>query len=197
MDLALFNKTTFIDFKQICEGKLRLAVGQFDRKKVATADLDGLSDQLVSGISLSVPRLIEEKATYDREPTQMPDPFGHFDIVPGVKITLIIPFEGDSDLFGVRPTSGHISPPSGSVISKTELSLSEEFRTEDDNAQAAKHAFDRRIEKIRYHLTTLTSDCETLKKHLCQTARRLIEARQAEIRKDEEFGKAMGIPRRS
>ena len=34
MELALFNKTTFSDFRQMCEGKLRTAVGQLDRKQV-------------------------------------------------------------------------------------------------------------------------------------------------------------------
>jgi hypothetical protein len=197
MDLQLFSKTSFSDFKQHCEGKLRHVVGQLDKKRVSTADLDELSDQLVSGISLAVPRLLEEKMAYDREPTQMPDPFGHFDIVPGVKTTLVIPFEGDSDLFHVRPSSWGTSIPFGSLSSRDELTLAEEFTTQNDNAQTAKQAFDQRILKIKQYLGTLTSDCDSLKKELRQTSRRLIEARRAKIKKEEEFANAMGIPRRS
>lgn len=53
------------------------------------------------------------------------------------------------------------------------------------------------IAHIVSYLVTLASDCEKLKQELRQTAVRLIEARQARIRKDEEFEKGMGIPRRS
>ena len=127
----------------------------------------------------------------------MPDPFGHFDVVPGVRITFFVPIEGDAPLFHVQPSSHHLSPPLGRVTDKSEVALSEEFRGDIFNAQTATQAYEQMVAKIRDYLKTLASDCEQLKQDLRQTARRLIEARQAQIRRDDDFDKGMRIPRRA
>jgi hypothetical protein len=91
----------------------------------------------------------------------------------------------------------HASPPAITVTNRSELILSEDVFPENDNDSAANQAYDRKIAKIQDCLKTLAADFESLKLELRQSARRLIEARQAKIKKDDDFDKGMGIPRRT
>lgn len=76
-----------------------------------------------------VPQLIEGNTEYKKMTVRLPDRYGRGSLVEGVRITFVVPFVGDGELFGVRSSSfsGHV--PVGRKTAKNELSLIHETST--------------------------------------------------------------------
>lgn len=112
---------------------LRKAINNYDGNKLLNTSTEDLCEYFFERFSVTVPNL---KPAY----------------IPGAKITINIPFEGDGEVFNIRPTSFSLSPPRA-TISRTSLQF--EYTGESLDASRVKSSFDSSLQEIEGYLNTL------------------------------------------
>lgn len=75
--------------------------------------INNLCDYLITKYSIEVPALDEAAIHIDRHDVQInrTDIFGDRFVASGTTIDVIVPFTGEKDAFGIRPTTASLNPP--------------------------------------------------------------------------------------
>jgi hypothetical protein len=116
------------DYFQFVEGRKQEMLHEIERMTIeqVSGDVTGLTENILRRYGVSVPVLHPEEKTGEaqdvkidisRDPTRlfMHTGFGASE-VDGTRVTINIPFEGDSSIFRVKPPSYNLNPPRGEVI---------------------------------------------------------------------------------
>jgi len=171
-----------------------------DRNTILNGSVNDLAEHFVSKYFLDVPRLRRDEAhVLDPEDTKIDvsydqtryfrEPGLHY--LQGTAFTLIVPFNGDANLFSMQPSTYSISGIRGRVRHGALV-----FRHErlDDNAAAVKSDYDTRLAQVESHLETQRRDVQDWNSKLAETARSFIEARKTRILGALNLTESLGYP---
>jgi len=175
-------------------------VEETDRNRILNASLSDLVDHFVSKYFLDVPRLRRDEAhlldpqdakidvSYDFS-RSFREPGPHYE--QGTLFTLVVPFDGDADLFSMQPSTFSMSGTRGSVQNGALV-----FRHQrlDHDGAAVKSDLDGRLGQVESHLETQRRDVHDWNSRLPETVRSLIEARKKKILDGLNLTESLGYP---
>jgi len=198
----LFHKHGISEVIEHQKNELRKAVGGLSRVELEK-DHSELAEMLAAKFNIKVPVVLEDKieVTEDEplvnssgDPMQsMPDPSRPFH-VPGFRVTVHIPFEGEGWLFDVQPAASSLNPPRGQVRG-TELLLVREVSAE--RQAALKAEIDQDLASVKNCLECLRPSAQQLANELKQMASQEIAKRQQQLASQSELMSSLGFPKRT
>jgi hypothetical protein len=199
-ELLFYGRARLSDVLYAYPQQLAKDVEETDRNRILNASLSDLVDHFVSKYFLDVPRLRHDEAhlldpqdtkidvSYDRS-RYFREPGPHY--LQGTVFTLVVPFDGDPDLFSMQPSTFSMSGIRGSVQNGTLV-----FRHQrlDQDGAAIKGDFDGRLGQVESHLETQRRDVQEWNSRLPDSVRSLIEARKKKILDGLNLTESLGYP---
>ena len=205
MSDLLFNRSRLSDLIGAYPGAMQDEVDGWDRNKVLAASESDLTDYLVQKYTLDVPGLRareewdsaadEVKVDVSHDFRRVPFGDGRPILVPGHRVTVRVPFDGDPDLLNYRSSSFDLNPPRAEV-SKDQCSLVFTLTIPYDDSDAAKirQEIDREVAKVERYLGWLRDDCATWNSGLWDTAAQCVERRKRRLLEQAALLGQLGIP---
>ena len=206
----LFSARRLFDFLSEQAQQARASVQEIKQARLLSSPVNDIVEQLIVDHILTVPELRTESlsALPPQEVTIAAEDFGRHLRIPGVSVTVRVPFIGEPKLFQCQPSSYTTAPPAGEVWQQ-ELRLTYEWEAQrpiDLNAAIEKH-----IQSIQQYLAWMRVDVEAfnqkvralLVEEVSQRQQRLEQATRTVtglgllIRPDEEAGSGTGRTRRT
>jgi hypothetical protein len=191
---ALFSRRDWFDVERNQKILLEEEVASMDENRLLNTSVDDLCTYLIGKYSIDdVPTLRPEEIAVDQRETQIDvsrDPMRFvFDrsrpaYVTGTEIEYSVPFDGDRNVFDVRPTTYTLNPPRGHIVGG-ELRIY--IRGIDLAPDAVTREFDTTLSQIEGHLQTLRSDTSKLSAQLPSVARNSIESRRKKLLSDQNL----------
>ena len=182
--------------------KLTQSVATVSASEILSRPPDHLAEELCDTFRIDPPVLRESDIQASQEETQVDvshdarrfilDRSGPFH-VPGTTVSFHVPFDGDPELFGARPSSFTSSPPHADVRDG-ELVFS--FEGVDHDAEAVKAEFERELAAVRQYLSWLLNDVVPFNESLRANAKERIERRRQKLLKDQGMVSQLGYPLR-
>jgi hypothetical protein len=111
--------------------------------------------------------------------------------IRGTKVTVSIPFEGDPNVFQLRPSTFTTVFPRGKITG-TDLIL--EYPTSEHNPEALRKAIEQDIARVELYLQYATNEIREYNTALPGLVRELVTARKKKLLADAELVAAIGIP---
>ena len=180
--------------------ELRRQVARMPKPELLETPTKDLCDLLRAELEIQVPVLLEAD-TYVEPGEAHVDVIGS--LVPGSHyggthrplsahlVEVAIPFEGDGQLFKLRPSTFGTTRPQGEVREQ-ELRMS--FDTEHHGSQAVKSMIDAWVADIKKHLGWLQRQAVEFNDGLHFIARQAIEDRKRKVMREEELVASLGFP---
>lgn len=183
-DSALFNDGTLSSLVMSYPDRLAKEIGELDRNKVLNGSLSDICDAFVARYRLDVPRLKQDEI-YSLDPQDAKidvswdrtryfrDEGSHH--VQGTTFSIVVPFDGDADLFRLQPSSYYMQTYHGEIQGQT-LVLQ---HSRHDHDQAAVNAdFTQRLKVIQEYLDRQRVEVEAWNRDLPKKAMALLEQRK-------------------
>jgi hypothetical protein len=196
----LFSNGDWFAVQECQKKQLTDEVAKIDGNRLLNTSVDDLSDYFYKKYFIDVPVLLENEIVADQQETQIDvshdpmrfitDPSRPF-YIPGVSIEITVPFDGEAELFKIRPTTYTLSPPRGEIRGN-QLIL--HIQGADLKADQVRESIDRTLSEIKTHLDTLRRDATGLNGQLLQLARDAIERRRAKLLGNQNLVSALGLP---
>ena len=111
--------------------------------------------------------------------------------VKGTSIIFIVPFDGDADLFRVRPSAFTSILPYGEVHS---AELKFEYRDANHDGQRIRSAFDQNIREVQQYLGFVAENVTNFNQTLSQFVQSEIQSRREKLLKDRGLAASLGFP---
>ena len=205
MSGILFNRGRLTDLTRAYPRKMQDEVDGWDRNKVLAASESDLIDYLVRKYILDAPRLrpreewdsaadeVTVDVSHDFRRAAFAD--GGRVLVPGHRVSVRVPFEGDPDLFEYRPSTYDLNPPRAELC-KRESTLVLTFNVPQDDADAEKinQDLNNEIARIDRYLGQIRDDCATWNSGLRETATKCLERRKRRLLEQAKLLGQLGIP---
>lgn len=202
---ALFSKNQLSDFLHKRGESITSQVDAVGRDQFLNATVDTLVGHFTEALSVEPITLLTDEKTLDHEETQVDvsgDPRRVMPIfeqgpvlIPGLRLTLIIPFKGEAHLLDLRPSSYVMAFPRGRVGTTAgggnELRLLYE-RPSDDMADL-KGQINKDIELLQQFLSAQRRDIQSWNSSLPQQIRQAVEARRSRISSHDSTILSLGI----
>ncbi|WP_186038858.1 hypothetical protein [Burkholderia gladioli] len=160
-------------------------VGRLNERQLLSSSVEDLVNYLVDKYQIEVPSLDVERAVADQQeatlqPGQADSMFYGMprSSVPGILVTLEVPFSGYSDAFRIRPSTFSSLMPQAQVEGNRLILTVIGVRL---STQQVQQQFDSEIENIQQHLNWLRSDMDGLNTQLPLLARQAIDHRKAAL----------------
>lgn len=192
-----FNNRKFYDFANSLANSIENRINNYDKSKFDNQTIEELTEQLVEEFKIELPQ-IKEDAIYQKKPSDTKIRYsgrGHFGrstSVDGTKYTLIIPFTGDSAMFGIFPSSFTSVLPYG-IIEPEVLKVVYEVPVGQD-ASSIKADFDNNLGTIKKYLEFLAKDINDFNGKLEPSIKARLERRKDKLDNDDEIANTFGFP---
>jgi len=186
----LFDYTDWYSVNQHQQNKLLEEINNIDGNQLLNSAIEDLCDYFEKKYWVEVPTLDIENIVSDQHEKKIDvsndftraisnrnQPF----YIDGTSIEITIPFDGDSELFKVRPTSYTLNPPRAEIRNNHIILEIEGVDLTSENVQ--RH-IKSTISKIEQYLSTLRNDAQSLNSGLKSSARSAIEQRREKLLKD-------------
>ena len=193
----LFNGRKFYDFANSLANSIENRINNYDKSKFDNHSIDNLTAQLVDEFKIELPELKEDDI-YQKKPSDTKIRYsgrGHFGrstTVDGTKYTLIIPFSGNSTMFGIFPTSFTNVLPYG-IVESEKLKVVYEVPVGQDVSRI-KTDFDNNLGTIKKYLEFLTKDINDFNVKMESSVRVSLERRKNKFDNDDEIANTFGFP---
>jgi hypothetical protein len=154
-----------------------------DRYLLNTSD-DALAADLFARFQLTVPQLDETEITVSPPREVQIDVSGEFRFgygtqsVKGIEITFSVPYQGEMELFRVRPTHSNLNPPRA-IIKAGELCFP--FRHTELNAEQIRRDFDGQLKSLREFLVRQANDIKPFNDNLKSNAMQAVSQRRDKL----------------
>jgi hypothetical protein len=202
-DLLFYGKRSLSDLLYAYPKMLAKEIEETDRNKILNASLSDLVDHFVSKFLLDVPKLkIEEAHSLEPEDIKVDvsrdftraihGPGPHF--IQGTAFTLVVPFDGDPDLFDCSPSTSFLSGVHAGIDGNTLLLRHERLDHDAAAVAAVKRDFEGRLAQIQTCLDTQRRDVQDWNAKLPDTARSLLDARRRKILEGLSLTESLGFP---
>jgi hypothetical protein len=186
-DSALFNDGTLSSLVMAYPDRLMTEIRALDRNKVLNGSLTDICDAFVAKYRLEVPRLkTDEIYSLDPQDAQIDvsgDRSRYFrgegpHHVQGTTFSIVVPFDGDPDLFRLQPSSHYMQVYHGEIQGQTLILR----HSRHDHDQAAVNAdFTQRLKVIHEYLDRQRVEVDAWNRDLPKKALALLEQRKAKL----------------
>ena len=177
-------------------------IASLSEEQVLNTSSDDLSNYFVEKHRIEPAAIDESGITQERSDSEIEVSgridFGVLDrnspaFVPGTRITLFVPFSGDSLLFRCAPSTFSLGTPRGEVRSR-ELVLIYDWIAPD--IPGAKREIERDLQQIKTHLSRIETQVNEFNSTLRQKADQEIAARREKLLRDRGVVESLGFPLR-
>lgn len=203
----LFSRAHLSDALRAQTGAVAERVQSISESVLRAADDAELTDQLAEDLKIVPLRLDQQNQTMRREEIQVdvtgdPRRFGFPDgrrlLVPGLRVTVSIPYVGDEQLWGFQPSTYRLSGPRGIVraqrgVDRGVLDLVIE-QPSDEPLENIKTELQRRIEDITFFIDSQGRDLAGFDDTLRQHIRIALAERRSRLKKHDGLADLLGIP---
>jgi len=182
------------------EARMREEIDAYDRNRLLNTPPDDLAEYFALKFLIEPVTLLEDQTIVTDDETKV-DVSGDrnraiFDrgrpfLIAGTKITVRVPFTGESDLFKVRPSAFSLNPPQGD-LARNALFLT--FTTTQPDDATLKSWHPQIMADIREHLRRIASDLEFFNSSLRDKARSYTNSRRERLLKGQNLATALGVP---
>ena len=200
-DVLFYKKGDIYDTLQHQKVKLQEEVNRLGRDYILKVSEQDLCKSLVNKYTIEIPKLRDENL-HALEPgdTQIdvrhrPD-YAVFDTsrphyVKGTSLTIVIPFEGEEELFHFMPSAVASYFPRGTIVDN-EIHLT--YEDVNMKPESVKSTYENDVRIIKQHLRSIASNVEQHNNSLEPKIRELITQRKDKILKEKDMVASLGIP---
>lgn len=151
-----------------------------------------LVEYFVEKYRIEVPTLHRERALLDepQETYQEVNDYGRQIRIPSTRIRLTVPFDGEQNMFYVRPSTFDLNPPRATV---TGNGVVIELIVRNSEQDQVKNALNRTLDDIERYLTWQRPTIDGLNAKLAEQARQAIETRRDRLLKDRNLVSSLGF----
>ncbi|MEA2861904.1 MAG: hypothetical protein QOC72_3943 [Methylobacteriaceae bacterium] len=196
----LFAEGDFFRLMDSRRQALANEIQSYDSNQLLNTPTDDLVQYFRARFALESPKLRQEDAHVDQQEAQVQvrDHFadfrgGHGGVtisVPGTRVELTIPFEGDPNMFRVRPNTFDSAPPYA-IISGSTLIIRVQGR--DLTQDRLKQELDNTLNSIKQYLQWQKTNAEEFNRTLDATVRTGIEARKEKLLRAQNLVAGLGF----
>jgi hypothetical protein len=198
----LFNNDSILNVLPDQERQIKTKIQSFAPNYILNSSEEDLIASLVDEFTLDTPVIDEtqihvdygeEQIDVSRDPMRMfHDRSGPF-YIAGTRVTFVIPFTGDPNLFLVQPQNFTYSlGGSKAKIVKSEIHIT--YSSATLSPQRAKGEFDNELKQIKQNLGNLKIAIDRHNAGLEQQIRLLIQQRKNKLLTDAQLASAIGFP---
>lgn len=186
----LFNNDDWHSVDQRQRKELAKEIDSINGDRLLNSSVDDLCDYFEKKYRIEVPVLKPEEIVADQRETKIDvsgDQSRYFSnpgqpfYVNGTTVEISVPFEGDSEVFKIQPTSFTMSPPRAEVKNNN---LIIKIEGTDLSAERVRTDVNRTVAEIEGYLVTLRSNVLGLNSQVRSIARGAIEQRRGKLLKD-------------
>lgn len=211
--MELFNHETSTDYFSKRLGKAFSEINNISDKEITSCDLREWNDYLCDKYTVNSITLYEEsmekaisKEVIKKHYMFADNPYEpDYYNVDGVKITYIIPFEGEADLLYLRPSSfiltkypyEHLENPGIKNIGKISLSIpfeNDTLRGQPDMQKFVNDSFESKFKNYRSMISNLNVEAENYNKRLSSELMKQLEIRREKASSFFAITEALEIP---
>ncbi|GJL59722.1 MAG: hypothetical protein NPIRA03_25790 [Nitrospirales bacterium] len=195
----LFNNVHWFDIDQHQRKLISDELGTIDGNRLLNSSIEDLCDYFEGKYQVNVPVICEDEIVVDQNETQIDvsgdqmrfihdrsRPF----FMEGTAIEVTIPFDGDSEVFKVQPSTYTLNPPRAEVRSQA---LILNIEGTDLNAEQVRSEIDQTLSKIRSYLDNLKKDAQGLNDQIRQLAKSGIEGRRQKLLANQNLVSSLGF----
>lgn len=204
---SLFSRAYLSDALRAQTDAVADRVQAISESVLRAADDAELTDQLAEDLKIVPLRLDQQNQTMRREEVQIdvtgdPRRFGFPDsrrlIVPGLRVTVSIPYVGDEHLWGFQPSTFRLSGPRGVVrpergLDRGVLDLVIE-QPSDEPLENIKSELQKRIDDITFFMESQGRDLAGFESTLRQHIGAALAQRRSRLKKHDGRADLLGIP---
>jgi hypothetical protein len=191
-DDLLFFKA---DINAVTDAQQRNMGGEIqglDPDRLLNTPVDDLVAYFAQKYRIEVPTLHRDRALLDepRETYQEVNDYGRQIRIPSTLIKLTVPFDGEKDMFYVRPSTFDTAPPRAAVTSDGVVL---ELVIRSSEQDQVKNTLNRALDDIERYLGWQRPTIEAFNANLAGQARQAIEARRARLLQDRNLVSGLGF----
>jgi hypothetical protein len=176
------------------------AIARLDGNRVLSTSLDDLAQYFAAEHSVQVPVLLADRMSVSQSEAQIdvsrdsmrhiPDRSRPF-MMAGTKVTVEVPFEGEREVFSIRPSAFDSMPPRGEVKASHLV-----FEVTGTNlaTDSVRQEIDRWLNSVEKYLHNLRKDYDAFNAQMETAAREQIEQRRTKLLADQNLVAGLGIP---
>lgn len=161
--------------------------------------IDDVIDHIVSQVSVNPLCIYENSMEMTQEEIKFrKNDYGRNIEVPGVKITISLPYSGDKELWELRPNSWHSSFPYGNVrhpnqegIGTVEVTIEQSVSSDKDQI---KRDFDEIINDIRFYIKNQLGQIEQFNNNIRAKVQQYVNFRRETLKKQNDIAEFLNIP---
>ena len=196
----LFSKYDWFSVQENQKRHLTAEISQMDGNRLLNTSPDDLCDYFEEKYRVNVPVLREDEITADQNEKQIDVSGDRLRVIrdrsrpfyiSGTEIIITIPYEGDTEVFNIQPTTFTLSPPSADIRSN---SLIIKIQGTDLKPEQVRSEIDKTISEINQNLNTLKENAKGLNGQLRSLANGAIENRRKKLLSDQNLVASLGFP---
>ncbi len=191
----LFSNFDWFSVQEHRKKSLTDEIAQFDGNRLLNTSVDDLCNYFEKKYRLDVPILRNNEIVADQKEIQIDmswDPNrSQPSHVPGTKVEITVPFDGEAEVFKIRPTSFTFDPPIAEIRGGA---LILNIQGTDLQTKRVRTSIDRTLSEIKTYLDNLRSDATELNSQLPQLARIAIERRRTKLLENQSLVASLGFP---
>jgi len=196
----LFSKYDWFSVQENQNNQLTTEISQMDGNRLLNTAVDDLCDYFEEKYRVNVPILKESDITADQKETQIDVSGDRLRVirdrsrpfyVAGTEIEITVPFDGDTEVCNIRPTSFTLSPPSADIRGNCLIIRVQGINLQSDRVRAD---IDEAISEIKKHLNTLKENAKGINDQLRNIANGAIQRRREKLLLDQNLLASLGFP---
>ena len=189
----LFRRAEISDVRDHRIRQIEAGIDAIDRNQLLNSSIEDFIGYFTDSFKLNCPSLHRDEATVDQREGRVQVRDGYEDRVietTGTIIELTIPFEGDGELFFVKPNTWSSMAPRAQVGAGT-LTIS--LAGHELQQTQVKRDLDQQLRLIEEYLGWLTADANGFNASISKLARERIERRRAKLLADQNLASSLGF----
>jgi hypothetical protein len=189
----LFRRAEIFDVRDHRIRQIEAGIDTIDRNQLLNSSIEDFVCYFTESFKLNCPRLHRDEATVDQREgrVQVHNVFEDRVVeTTGTIIELTVPFEGDGNLFFVKPNTWGSMPPRAQVGAGA-LTISLAGR--ELQQTQVKRDLDQQLDLIEEYLGWLRADAEQFNASISKLARERIEQRRAKLLADQNLVSNLGF----
>jgi len=189
LTLLFSQRGELSEFLKHMKALLQGEIEKYESNHILNVSEEDLYQHLIDKYSLEPP-VLQENSIYVHEPRDVDIKRGR-SYGKGVSVIIVIPFDGNEDLFHYTPSTFTHSPPSGEIKNK-EVNLTYQMIQHDE--EKLKRSYTQDLSEIKRWLEWTKRDVEVFNNSLDSFIRNTVTQRKKKLLDDQKLVYNLGFP---
>ncbi|MGB6161955.1 MAG: hypothetical protein WCF33_18260 [Pseudonocardiaceae bacterium] len=194
MEKPLFAKDDLGTALQAKARDVAKRMEQWDPNALLKAPEADVVDELIGVSTVKCPRLLRDQA-WMPEPSEIAQKFSQFDEVVErrvMRFVLVMPFDGEADVFTLRANTSSYNPPRVVGLGKNELRIAVDGPVGD--GASVRALFEAQLDEIEKHLEWSRQQIEQHNERMCAEISTMVPRRRAQVLAARKLQAEIGFP---